>query len=180
MSEFRRIGPEVLCGEIFVDLADVQPVHDVVADDLMLAARAVKLVWTPGADELQYAHYFTSLDEREVDAPNQFVSARLRHESDPDTWRLSVHHRTFVSSDRHSNKRTSYRFEAAGDHLIQAKKEVFFVQGSSRIVFDAENNPIEMVTTDRKMYERPLRPKDCEGLLAFLLRSAKRAQVSRK
>jgi hypothetical protein len=93
---------------------------------------------------------------------------------------LSVHHRTFTPAKRHSNKRVSHHFEVVDGQFVQAKKEVFFVLGGSQIVFGKDNQPVEAVTTERKMYERAVKPEDCSELLEFLGRSARWARVAKK
>jgi hypothetical protein len=75
MSEFRRVGPEIVPGELHVDSADVQPIYDIVVDELLLAARAPKIAWNEISDDIQFAHYFTSIDEQESD----FVTGSCRH-----------------------------------------------------------------------------------------------------
>jgi hypothetical protein len=180
MSEFRRVGPEIVPGELHIGLTDVQPLHDIVVDELLIMARAPKITWDETSDDISYAHYFTSIDGQEDEFVNRFVSARVRHESTPDSWRLSVHHRTFTPAERHSNKRVSHHFEVVDGQLVQAKKEVFFVLGGSRIVFGKDNQPVEAVATERKMYERAVRSRDCSELLEFLGRSARWARVAKK
>jgi hypothetical protein len=180
VSEFRRVGPEVAPGELYVDLADVQPLHDIVVDELLLMARAPKIVWNETSDDVQFAHYFTSLDEKEDDFVNRFVSARVRHESGPDGWRLSVHHRTFTPTKRHSNKRVSHHFEIVEGRLVEARKATFFVQGNSQVIFGKDGEPLEVVTTERKMHERAVKPEDCSELLEFLGRSARWARIAKK
>ncbi len=180
MSEFRRVGPEIVPGELHVDLADVQPLHDIVVDELLLLARAPKIGWSEASDEVSFAHYFTSVDEQEDEFVNRFVSARVQHAAEPDSWRLSVHQRTFTPAKRHSNKRVSYYFGAVDNQLVEARKAAFFVQGSSQIIFGKDGEPLEVVTTERKMYERAVKPEDCSELLEFLGRSARWARVAKK
>ena len=180
MSEFRRVGPEIVSGELHVGVAEAQPIHDIVVDELLLAARAPKIAWSETSDEISFAHYFTSMDEQEDDFVNRFVSARVQHKAEPDSWRLSVHHRTLTPSARHSNKRVSFYFGVMGGQLHEARKAAFFVQGNSEIVFGKDGEPLEVVTTERKMYERVIEPKDCSDLLELLARSVQYARVLKK
>lgn len=179
MSEFRRIGPVVPFGDTEVGLADVEPIRDITARELFEAARAPKIDIFEDRDHTRYSHYYPLMDEWSAEASDRFITTQLTHFAEPQGWHLAVNVRSYVLGDRHSNKRICYRMEAYGDSLLQAKKEVIFVRGRSNVVIGEEGEPIEIVATERKAYERQMLPDDCESLLGLLQRGVKRAKTLR-
>ncbi|MFI5275388.1 MAG: hypothetical protein ACHQT5_01030 [Candidatus Saccharimonadales bacterium] len=180
MSEFRRYGAVVPFGDAEVSLADVAPIRDIAARELLDSARAPKIDLSEGRDYTRYSHYFPSLDEWSQDASDRFITAQLSHYAEPEqAWYLAINVRSYALGERNSNKRICYRMESYGDRLLQAKKEVFFVLGKSNIVMGDDGEPQEVVDTVRKAYERQMQPNDCESLLGLLQRGVRRARTLR-
>lgn len=179
MSEFLKVGPAVPFGVAEVGLVDVEPIRDIAARELLDIARAPKIDLYDDRDYTRYSHYFPSLDEWSPNASDRFITTQLAHFAEPEGWHLAVNVRSYVLGDRHSNKRICYRMEAYGESLLQAKKEVYFVRGRSNVTIGEDGEPQEIVQTERKAYERHMRPEDCESLLSLLQRGVKRAKTLR-
>lgn len=179
MSEFRRFGSAVPFGDTELGIADVEPIRDIAARELLDAARAPKIDLYDDKDYIRYSHYFPSLDEWDSDASDRFITTQLAHYAEPQAWYLAINVRSYVLGDRHANKRICYRMETYGDRLLQAKKEVYLVRGRSNVVIGEDGEPQEIVLTERKAYERQMRPDDSEGLLSLLQRGVKRAKTLR-
>lgn len=177
MSEFRRIGPQVPYGETQVALGDVTPIHDIVAQDLVLVARRPTIEFNDERDSLQFSISLKAYDIDDDNPVHRLVTAQLRHESTPASWWLALSLRSFNMEERQSNKLVRYRFEVVGDELVEAKKAVYFVFGNSEIIV-ADNMPEERITKERKMYERPMVVDDCAAVVVMLERTLRRAQVS--
>lgn len=177
MSEFKRVGAEVAFGECSVDLKDVESIHTMVTTDLMLAARKPSIENYEFMDKLSYSIYCPQPVEDSDENNDRYVTVQLAHESIPDSMRLALNFRSFYPDQSRSNKRVCYRFETFGSQLVQAKKEVFFVFGSSDIVFDENSEPAEEICTERKMYERPVVLDDCQTVLSMLAQTIRRVKV---
>jgi len=178
VRDFKRVGPEVDCSQSQLVVADVQPLHDITVDELMLAANNPYIAFSDTTDRLRYGFMFRGYDEFETELPDRYVSVALTHESIPDSWRLLININTYTLANRLSSNRINYRVEAMGDDLLQAKKAVFLILGSTQIEGNDSYGPIETITTKRKMYEKPMQPDDCEAVLEMLKRTIKRAAIS--
>lgn len=179
VKEFTRVGPELEFGHSLVELADAQPIHDLAVGDLMLAARRVHIRFDESQDHVQYSLLFRSLDEHD-DMPDRYVSVGLAHDSQPDSWRLLLSVYTCKRSERYSSKRICYKFESVGEELLVAKKEVFLVLGSAALCIAADGEIEQVVTTERKMFEKPLQADDCTSVAEMLRRTVHWAAVTRR
>lgn len=175
MREFHRVGAAVAFGQVEVSLAEFREVHDLAARDLWQVAGSYESRFDSYSDLLRYAFYFKGEDRYDLETHDRFVAVQLSHESEPDSCRLSVSLRTFKDSARHSNKLIRYSFDVLNGEVLEAKKAVYLVLGASVIDFDAHNEPVEIVRTDRKMYERPLRSGEPRKVAALLGSTLKRA-----
>ncbi len=165
-------------GEVQVGLENIEPIRQLAATALLLAARAPRIDISSDSDSMRYAFYFRPMDEFAEGYIDRFVAVALTHYRVPDCWRMTLGVRTFMSEERHSNKRVCYRFEASGQELLEAKKEVFLVIGNSTIETDELGNPYETVTTDRKMYEKPMTTEDCDKVIDVLGQTVSRALIA--
>lgn len=181
MGLFKQVGAEVSFGQSLVGLSEVQPIHDAAAGPVMLAARRPRIGFAAERDELAYSFYFRPLDDLEPDFVHRFVSVKLRHDSQPDYWALSVHEHTFTAENRNASKRVRYGFVVTGPEVLEAKKTVSFVLGAMEVNVDPISGRLmEDYPTVYKQYEKQLTSQDC-GLIADLLGNvASRAAISRQ
>ena len=175
MRNFQRIGAEVPFGQAEVGVDEFRQVHALAAGEVCAAATAHGIFFDEQRDSLRYGFYFRGDAYQDLELADRFVTVQLAHDSLPDSCRLSVSVRTFRDSVRHSNKLIRYSFDVLEGEVMEAKKSVYLVLGTAAISFDAQNQPIEAVTTSRKMYERSLHAGESSTVAALLSSAMARA-----
>jgi hypothetical protein len=178
MKNFQRIGAQVPFGQVELGIDEFRAVHELAAGEAWWAAGSYETRFDTTSDVLRYGFYFRGDQYHRIELPDRFVMVQLSHDSEPDSCRLSVSVRSFQETERNSNKLVRYIFDVLGNEVLEAKKAVYLVLGSSAISFDERGQPIETVTTQRKMYERPLRQGESQHIARILSGAAKRALVT--
>lgn len=174
MSEFQRIGRQVPFGETAVGHADVEPIKEVAAGILLLA-RELGTCALSHDGTMSFIRFFNSNED--YNGTNRYVAVRMKWGDDLDFWRVAISFRSFVDADRHSSKRIRYQIEGFDEELLQAKKEVWLVRGLSEMSL-VDGILTEEVTTDRKLYERPMVQQDCRRVTEMLILTRERAQAA--
>lgn len=160
-----------------VDLDAIQPIRDIVVQDLLLAKQgSISLEITDDASVLRYGMSLRHLPGNE-DGFTRFVSVALLHHALG--WSLVSRVKSFnLSENRHASKWSHYRFETAGDDVLQASQEVFQIRARVDMEINDGGEPIEAVDKQYLTFARPMQTEDCERLLGILERAARRAKVA--
>ncbi len=177
MSVYRRFGHEVAFGDVRVAYDDAVPIAELVRHDVFPAASTASVKLKDTCSSLACSMFFGSMGEDGNETPNRFISTMVTKDSMLDAWRVKVRLSKFLDSERHSKIQVQYQLEAIEGELLEATKTAQFILGTSDVVIDDYGSPLEVVRTERKMYERPMEVADCERVVELLQRTVLRRSV---